>query len=224
MICKTETYYQNICDADGQVIKRELLTRLPPYDNGLRLGEFFETITPADSLEITIRQLELGSKVYSNTRVVCSVNVDNYVWLDDALKVRLVNACKQYSHPIILEFTELRPMPPADEINSVFLELKRNGVQLALDDFGTGLNGMSVFADYDFDIVKLDRKLTLGIKDRPQKLKVLSHVLELLNVLGKGHVVEGVEEQEQLKALIAVGFSVFQGFVFHHPAPVKEII
>ena len=115
-------------------------------------------------------------------------------------------------------------MPPASETNSVFLELKRQGAHIALDDFGTGFNGMSVFAEYDFDIVKIDRQLTLGLEERPQKLKVLAHVLNLLNALGKDHVVEGVEDSKQLKNLTDIGFSVFQGFLFHKPAPIEGIL
>jgi EAL domain-containing protein (putative c-di-GMP-specific phosphodiesterase class I) len=219
-----ETYYQNIVDADGTILKRELLTRLGPNPGGPSLEEFFLKISPEKSMEITVNQIEIAARVYENSGTTCSVNVDNCTWLDDRLKELLIEAVNRYATPLVLEFTELRPMPPPDEINAVLLDLKRHGVKLALDDFGTGLNGISVFADYDFDIVKIDRKLTLGLQERPQKLQVLAHVLDLLNLLGKDHVVEGVEDDAHLKALVGVGFTTFQGFVFHRPAPVEELL
>lgn len=224
MVDLVETYYQNIVDANGSVLKRELLTRLGANQNGSSLEEFFLKISPEESMGITVNQIRLAAEIHEKTGTTCCINVDNCTWLDDRLKDLLLEAVNRYAVPLVLEFTELRPMPPPDEINSVLLDLKRHGVKLALDDFGTGLNGISVFADYDFDIVKIDRKLTLGIKERPQKLKVLAHVLDLLNLLGKDHVVEGVEDKEHFQALADIGFTVFQGFVFHRPAPVEEIL
>lgn len=218
------TYYQNIVNVDGSIIKRELLTRLPLSEHNSDMDSFFEKLTPKDSITISLRQIELAAQIYDKTNIVCSINVDNYAWLNDDSKNILIDKCKSFSQPIILEFTELRPMPPVDEINSVFLELKRQGVKLALDDFGTGLNGISVFADYDFDIVKIDRKLTLGIEKRPQKLKVLSHILNLLNVLDKEHIVEGVEDRKQFNSLTEIGFINFQVFFFHKPAPIEELL
>lgn len=94
-------------------------------------------------------------------------------------------------------------------------------VKVALDDFGTGFNGMSIFADYDFDIIKIDRSLINGIQTRPQKRFILSHILDLMTALGKDHIVEGIESHGQFEQLKDIGFDVFQGYYFHRPCALE---
>jgi EAL domain-containing protein (putative c-di-GMP-specific phosphodiesterase class I) len=167
-------------------------------------------------------QLKRGQQLYEKTGYTCSINVDNSIFTEDRLKSRLLEGCAKFDYPKILEFTELRPMPPADEINQVFLELKNHGVSIALDDFGTGFNGMSIFANYDFDIIKIDNSMITGLESRPQKKQILQHIKNLLDALDKQHVVEGVETQERLDNLVEIGYEVFQGYFFHRPQPLGD--
>jgi len=217
-------YYQKVVDQSQNVIKYELLTRLPNPDIVENLESFFGDLTPQESLDITMRQIDISQRIFSNTGKLCSINVDNIVLVEEDLKDKLLDAAKGLTHPVILEFTEIRPMPPADSINSLFFKLKQHNVSIALDDFGTGFNGMSIFADYDFDIIKIDKSLITGIQTRPQKLQILSHMLDLMNALDKQHIVEGVESQSQFEPLCDAGFEAFQGFLFHKPCPVEEIL
>lgn len=53
------TYYQNIVNVDGSIIKRELLTRLPLSEHNIDMDSFFEKLTPKDSITISLRQIEL---------------------------------------------------------------------------------------------------------------------------------------------------------------------
>lgn len=215
---------QKIMTINRDVVGCEILSRLPCGGDYVSTEEFFRVLSADDSLSITFRQLELAARIYETYSVVCSVNTDNSVLHSDSLTARLIEACKVRLCPVVLEFTEVRPLPPSDLVNSIFEELKGAGAQLALDDFGTGYNGMSVFANYDFDIVKLDKSLVQGLQKRPQKLKVLKHVLEMISSLKKNHVVEGVEDEDQLERLVDIGYTVFQGFLFHRPAPVEEML
>ncbi len=217
-------YAQHVVDENGKLLKYELLSRLPSDATVKDLESFFGDLTPAESVDIAIKQIHLSRQIYDKTGLSCAINVDNIVLVEDALKQRLIEACTKFDHPVILEFTELRPMPPADEVNALFFTLKKNNITIALDDFGTGFNGMSIFADYDFDIIKIDRTLISGIQTRPQKLFILQHMLDLMNALNKQHVVEGVESEAQFQQLRDIGFKVFQGYLFQRPCPVEEML
>lgn len=217
-------HYQTVVNGRGEVLKYELLSRLPSTSGVETLESFFGDLTPEESIDVAIKQIDLSRDVFNATQKVCSINVDNVVLVEETLKQRLLDACSRHDHPIILEFTEIRPMPPADEINALFFELKKMGISIALDDFGTGFNGMSIFADYDFDIIKIDRSLITGIQTRPQKLYILSHMLDMMNALEKQHIVEGVESMAQFEQLKDIGFDAFQGFLFHRPGPVEELL
>lgn len=220
---RLQTYAQRIVNAEGVTQKVELLSRLPETFDDIKLEVFFEELTPQQTLEVTERQMQFGSILYSQTGIASSINVDNSIFVEDSLKARLIEICETYRYPRVLEFTEIRPMPPADEINQIFFELKQHDITIALDDFGTGFNGMSIFADYDFDIIKIDQSMITGLESRPQKQKILKHIRELLEALDKQHVVEGVETQARLDHLMDLGFDVFQGYHFHKPQPVEDI-
>ena len=217
-----ELFSQRIVDSSGQTLKLELLSRLPATMTQVRLESFFGGLTPEQTLDVTLRQMQAAENLYAQRQMICSINVDNSVLVDVALRQKLVAACSRFVHPRVLEFTELRPMPPPDEINAIFFELKRHNTLIALDDFGTGFNGMSIFADYDFDIVKIDQSLVTGIQTRPQKLKILAHVRQLLDALEKDHVVEGVETEVQLAQLTELGYRNFQGYLFDRPVRIEE--
>lgn len=219
-----EVYVQQVVDVTQRVTKYELLTRIPA-DAGLpSIESFFGELTALESLDISINHIRTSKKIFDKTGLPCSINVDNLVLLDDQLKDRLSGACEAIDYPVILEFTELRPMPPSQDVNAFFYHLKRNNITIALDDFGTGFNGMSIFADYDFDIIKIDRTLINGLQTRPQKLFILKHMLDLMDAISKEHIVEGVETQAQFDTLRDVGFRNFQGYLFHHPSPLEEIL
>lgn len=218
-----QIYAQRIVDAEGNTLKVELLSRLENAESDIALEDLFREMTPAQTLEVAERQMLAGSILHSQTGISVSINVDNSVLVEKQLQQRLLEMCECYRYPMILEFTELRPMPPADEINRLFFEIKQNDITIALDDFGTGFNGMSVFADYDFDIIKIDRSMISGIESRSQKQKILHHIRELLDALDKTHVVEGVETEERYQNLVDLGFTTFQGYLFHRPENVGDI-
>lgn len=223
-LSRLKIFGQRITDRDGLTVKVELLTRLPDDFDYPSIESFFGALSPRQTLEITELQIQAGAEFYKETGIEVSINVDNSVLVVSELTDQLISICESQNYPFTLEFTELKPMPPSKDINGIFFRLKQNSVKIALDDFGTGFNGMSTFADFDFDIIKLDRSLITGIQTRPQKLLILKHVLDLADALGKEHVVEGIETQEQLDTLNETGFLHYQGFLFSKPAPLGELI
>jgi len=220
---KLHIYAQRIVDTEGNTLKVELLSRLDSDLGDVVLEDLFREMTPTQTLDVAERQMLAGSILFTQTGISASINIDNSVLVEKRLQERLLEMCERYRYPIILEFTELRPMPPADEINRLFFEIKQNDIRIALDDFGAGFNGMSVFADYDFDIIKIDRSMIAGVESRPQKQKILQHIRELLDALEKTHVVEGVETEERYQNLVELGFTTFQGYLFHRPENVGDI-
>lgn len=223
VISQLDIFAQRIVDGQGKTLKVELLSRLPKSFEQVRLEKFFGEMTPEQTLDVTEKQMQIGALLFAQTGISCSINVDNSVFIEDRLKKRLIDLCSSYHFPRILEFTEIRPMPPADEINEIFFELKQHQISIALDDFGTGFNGMSIFADYDFDIIKIDQTMIMGLESRPQKKRILGHIREMLSALDKTHVVEGVETQERFENLMELGFDTFQGYLFHRPARIEDI-
>jgi len=215
-------FAQAIVDVEaGSTSKLEFLSRVDgvaPRD----LEAFFESRSPRESLGIVLDQVELATRFQREFGTPCSINVDNKILLNESTRAELLERLTGNTIPVTFEFTEIFPMPPAQLVNPIFGRLRECSVEIALDDFGTGFNGMSLFVDYDFDVVKVDRVLIADIASRTKKAKVLGLICDMIGSLGKCHVVEGLDNEGALRVLQELGYSVFQGFYFHRPEPLTE--
>ena len=212
-----EPYFQQyVCAKEPDLRRGELLSRPAGVT---RIEEFFDGLDYDQNLRILTWQLELKEQFTAETGCRMSINVDNAL-LDTADQrgafIRLIG---EFPTPATFEFTETHPMPPIDVSNHLLREVRDMGHLSALDDFGTGLNGMSLLTDYDFDVVKIDRSLVYDIASRVEKQKTVRLIYRMLDVLGKRHVVEGIDDEEIHRLLRKSGFTTFQGFLFHRPEP-----
>jgi EAL domain-containing protein (putative c-di-GMP-specific phosphodiesterase class I) len=216
-------YAQKIFNIKSDDFYIEILSRrtpnldIEPFD----IASFFHRLTSQERWDIFASQNRLASKLFESTGIISSINLDNELVQSETLRNKVLDLIQGSNTPTIYEFTETFPMPPPESINPFFEELRKHGIRSALDDFGTGFNGMSLFVDFDFDIVKIDRCLITDIDTRPAKLKILTLVGQMIEALGKDHVIEGVETASQLNKLIDCGFNTFQGFHLHKPQPIE---
>ncbi len=168
--------------------------------------------------------VEIGDFLAEKFSIHASINIHNSFIEPNTGRETFIKIISQAKTPMTFEFTETFKMPPADVSNAILRKVRELGHRSGLDDFGTGLNGMSLLINYDFDVIKLDRILTLNVETSEKKAKVLSLIFEMLTVLDKQHVVEGVETEEVFKKLKQIGFTTFQGFYFSKPIPVSEFV
>lgn len=201
----------------------EILSRLrSPVDRDrTNMAAYFHQLRPVDRFAIFDYQNHLADRLFEVTGIRSSVNIDNELVESLEFRKKVLASIERASGPTTYEFTEVHPMPPSELMNPIFKVLRDCGKQSALDDFGTGFNGMSLFVDFDFDVVKIDRSLIIDIDSRPAKLKVLTLIGQMIETLGKEHVVEGVETQSQFDKLGSCGFHTFQGYLMHRPEPIE---
>ena len=60
------------------------------------------------------------------------------------------------------------------------------------------------------------------IKDSERNQVILKSVITMADSLGMDVITEGVETEEQLRILTAMGCNLFQGYLFCRPVPVDE--
>ncbi len=217
-------YAQKINKAGTDDFYVEILSRLRSAVDRDRtnMAVFFHQLEPIQRFAIFEHQNQLADRLFEATGIRSSVNVDNELVESQELRAKVLASIQRATAPTTYEFTEVHPMPPSELMNPIFRVLRDSGKLSALDDFGTGFNGMSLFVDFDFDVVKIDRSLIMDIDSRPAKLKVLSLIGQMIETLGKDHVVEGVETQAQMDRLRACGFHTFQGYLMHRPEPIER--
>jgi EAL domain-containing protein (putative c-di-GMP-specific phosphodiesterase class I) len=199
----------------------ELLSR---PSGGLGVEDFLAGLSTDQHLDLLTFQLQVKERLAAAVGMSTTINIHNSVVESVAHRDRFLQIVAEYPAPTVFEFTETYPMPPVGVSNRLMRDLRELGHQSALDDFGIGLTGMSLLTDYDFDVVKIDRTLICDIDTRVEKYKTLLLVRQILTVLGKDHVVEGVESKEVLEMLAEAGFNTFQGFLFDRPSSVENLL
>ncbi len=116
-----------------------------------------------------------------------------------------------------LEITENIAMADAERSARVLSELKALGVQLSIDDFGTGYSSLSRLQQFPVDTLKIDRAFVSGMDSNSETREIVKSIVLLSHSLGMEVVAEGIEREEELRALQQLGCERGQGFLFSRP-------
>jgi diguanylate cyclase (GGDEF)-like protein/PAS domain S-box-containing protein len=122
-----------------------------------------------------------------------------------------------------LEITEGVLMSGHSYIDRALHDLSAMGVSIAMDDFGTGYSSLSYLRSYPFDVLKIDRSFINDITVDKADLELVTAAIAMAHGLGLKVVAEGVETEEQLEILAALGCDLAQGFLFSRPEPTEAI-
>ncbi|MEO0771379.1 MAG: EAL domain-containing protein, partial [Cyanobacteria bacterium J06649_4] len=116
-----------------------------------------------------------------------------------------------------LEITETAIMHNSKEALDVLRELKALNVGLCIDDFGIGYSSLSRLQQLPIDILKIDRAFVQNIGAEGENTEIARTIIDLAASLEMGIVAEGVENEDQLEGLRALGCKHIQGFYFAKP-------
>src|ERR1700761_5620945 len=123
-----------------------------------------------------------------------------------------------------LEITETMLMQNTFATLAMLHELRKLGVQIAMDDFGTGYSSLSYLRSFPFDKIKIDRSFIQDLSNGAEPRAIVHAVAGLAKCLNMISTAEGVETQQQLDTLQAVGCTEMQGYLFSRAKPADEIM
>ncbi|QSO24490.1 EAL domain-containing protein [Aeromonas caviae] len=124
---------------------------------------------------------------------------------------------------LLLEITESVVLENRLESIARIRQLKALGLLISIDDFGTGYSSLAYLRDLPADEVKLDRSFIQTLVHSEQDKAIVKAILDLARVFRFTVTAEGVEEEEQLAVLKALGCQHYQGFLTSRPLPVKAL-
>lgn len=132
----------------------------------------------------------------------------------------------QHNHHVFLEITESATFTHYETCLNVLKEVRaRADVRLAIDDLGAGYSNLMRVIELEPQVVKLDRELVTGLQSNPKQQRLMQHLAALCKDLGADVVAEGIETEEELRAVIDTGVRYGQGYVFARPAyPMPDAI
>lgn len=93
------------------------------------------------------------------------------------------------------------------------------GFRVALDDLGAGQQSLVTLLRVAPEIVKLDRDLVRSVDADPARGHLLLALSEFARRTGIQLIAEGIETLGELRAVIAAGVPLGQGFLLGRPAP-----
>jgi diguanylate cyclase (GGDEF)-like protein len=97
--------------------------------------------------------------------------------------------------------------------------LRGDGVELCVSDFGSGRARLSGFASLPMNRVRLDAGVVAEIDRSDRARSVAASLIHLVHGLGCEAVAAGVERQDQVEVLRALGCDSLQGFPGVAPMP-----
>jgi diguanylate cyclase (GGDEF)-like protein/PAS domain S-box-containing protein len=124
---------------------------------------------------------------------------------------------------LVIELTESTIMYNTDANLERFHRLKALGVRLAIDDFGTGYSSLSYLHRFPIDILKIDRSFISSLTNSDNGPELARAVITLGETLGLDTVAEGIEAEQQVAALLALGCAAGQGFLFADAGALEEL-
>jgi len=138
----------------------------------------------------------------------------------DAYVARLREALAAHGVPgerLELEVTERVLMSHLAENIETLKRIGELGVRLAIDDFGTGYSSLSYLRRLPIDKLKIDRSFLQELHSGSGDAAIVETVAAMARSLGLQVAAEGVETEEQLQHLLAVGCHEWQGHLFSEP-------
>ncbi|MDJ1172597.1 bifunctional diguanylate cyclase/phosphodiesterase [Roseofilum capinflatum] len=225
------TYYQPIVDLKTrQLTGFESLIRWQHPMQGFISPTHFIPIAEETGLIVSISQWVLQSACeqvarwqrqfpnLENLRI--SINLSG----QDLRQPNLVETIRQTltqaqlpATSLTLEITESLLIENIETTINLLKQLRNLGIRISIDDFGTGYSSLSYLYNLPADYLKIDQSFVGKMQPGEKNYKIVQAVVSLSDQLQLGAIAEGIEMEEQLAWLKALGCELGQGYLFSRP-------
>ncbi|UOY92449.1 EAL domain-containing protein [Ectobacillus sp. JY-23] len=229
---RIRTHYQPIVSRQGEVIGHELLSRgvgendrlIPPFTlfEAARVRNRLFALDRACRLACIQNASGVTDKLLFINFIPTSIYVPEHCL---ATTIQLIEELNMDPAQIVFEVVETDKVKDIAHLKRILRYYRDHGFKYALDDVGTGYNNIELLEDLRPDIVKLAIEFTNGVSTDLDKQDMAKRVLEAAHGMHALALAEGVEAEEDLAYLQALGYDLFQGYYFAKPQehPVEEI-
>ncbi|WP_334182019.1 putative bifunctional diguanylate cyclase/phosphodiesterase [Novosphingobium sp.] len=156
----------------------------------------------------------LGLSINMSPRQVCDPDIASRL-------LRIVFASGIRPERLTVEITENAVMHNVVAAQATVASLREAGIKVALDDFGTGYASLSRICKLPLDMIKIDRTLVEALAS-DAGCKLVKVVVDLGQSLSMPVTAEGIETEQQARALSELGCAFGQGYLFGRAAPSGE--
>ncbi|MDQ0839363.1 sensor domain-containing phosphodiesterase [Sphingomonas faeni] len=223
---RIEAYYQPIFRLDTrEIVGLEALCRMRVGDDIISAASFHEGTADAQvATSLTARMMALVAADLRRWLDLgipfqhVGINVSSADLSGGAVERVLTAAFKSEGVPldhVILEITETVYMGRGDQvIQEAIRALRAIGIRVALDDFGTGFASLTHLLTVPVDIIKIDKMFVDHLELDGVSGTIVEGLIRTAKKMGIRIVAEGIETEEQVDQLRAIGCVLGQGYIF----------
>ena len=132
---------------------------------------------------------------------------------------RTVLTARVSARQIVVEVTERDELDDLARAAAIVAELRDHGFRVAIDDVGVGHSGLSRLKGLGANTIKIDKFFVDTITVDASTTTIVEMLVALAKDFRMTVVAEGIETEEQLRALIAAGVEEGQGYLVAAPLP-----
>lgn len=222
-------FEQQIDLATGELVGFEMLARWVSPVRGLISPDDFipvaeETGMIGDLSLSIIRKAMIEAKEW-DPKLTISVNISPVQLKDPWLAQKIVKLLVETGFPanrLEVEITESSLFKNLSLAQSIVGSLKNQGIQIALDDFGTGYSSLAHLRALPFDRIKIDRSFVSSMLENAESAAIVSAIAGLGASLDVPITAEGIEDDQIIGKLRALGCTKGQGWYFGQPMNIDQ--
>jgi len=227
-------HYQPQINADNRVIGAEALIRWQHPVRGLMSPAEFIPLEEENGMIVRIgnwvlrqacAQLAIWADLPEFAGLSVAVNVSVRQFRESGFVRDVTGAVRQSGiDPSLLklEITESQLALNMQEIISTMVELGNLGIRFSLDDFGKGYSSMTYLKMLPLEQLKIDGSFIRDLLTDSNDAAIAATIIALSQSLGFSTVAECVENSAQQNALLRMGCTLFQGYLFSKPLAVQD--
>lgn len=233
-------YYQPQYSAAGEVLGVEALLRWQHEEAVLGPADFIAVAERAECIhKLGQLALELACRDFSQWQQDAAMNAQSKAPKFVAINVspaqlvashfveqaqQIVEKYKLPFESVHLEITETVVLVDTELTIAVLHRLRELGFIIVLDDFGTGYSSLNYLATLPVNKVKLDRSFIAKIDQDARYRHIVKATVAMCQDLGMSVVCEGIETEQQLAVVKALGCDELQGFILARPMPPADVL
>lgn len=154
--------------------------------------------------------INLSANIFHNSDIVDLIHHAIKLWESDP-------------RAVVIEITESTMMINPQNSMRTLQSLCDLGLRISIDDFGTGYSSLSYLRRLPVNELKIDRGFVQDMVINKDDETIVRTVIDMAHNFGLTVTAEGVENEETLQRLMALGCDSAQGFHIAKPMPADEL-
>jgi EAL domain-containing protein (putative c-di-GMP-specific phosphodiesterase class I) len=230
----TLSYQPLVRSGDGQVLGVEALLRWESQEFGKVSPGVFIPIAERTGLMVQIGRWVLRTAArqvaeWQSSGLVHNLSLHVNLSLQELqdpetpnVARKAIEAARLLPEQLCFEVTEKQLNAGGEQASRTLAGLVENGNRLVLDDFGIG-SSIEILTLFPFEFAKIDRALITTDQQPEHWRRLLRGIGGLARSLGITLIAEGVEGEQEMVRVAALGFAHAQGYAFGKPESAGDL-